>query len=73
MPDPSRDVDRITASALGASLAGGDRLAILDVRRREAWATDPTRIPGAVWVPLEEAPRWGRELPPDAHLIVYCS
>ena len=73
MPEPSSDVNRITASALGASVARGDRLAILDVRRREAWATEPTRIPGAIWVPLDEVPRRARELPPDAHLVVYCS
>lgn len=73
MTDPSHDVDRITAGTLGACLAGGERLAILDVRSREAWATDPTRLPGAVWVPLEEVPQWGRELPADTHLVVYCS
>jgi rhodanese-related sulfurtransferase len=64
---------RITVSELDRRLRAGEALAILDVRRREAWATDPARIPGALWLPLEEVPQRVRELPRDTHLVVYCS
>ncbi len=64
---------RITPPALDAALRRGERLAVLDVRRREAWTSDPARIPGAIWLPLEEVPQRARELPADAHLVVYCS
>ncbi len=64
---------RISPKAVDAALRRGDRLVVLDVRRREAWTTDPTHIPGAIWLPLEEVPQRSRDLPTDAHLIVYCS
>lgn len=73
MPEPSHEVTRMTAGDVEACRKQGDRLAILDVRRRQAWSSDPARIPGAIWVPLDEVPRRARELPLDAHLVVYCS
>lgn len=73
MPEPSHEVTRVSASDIETCRQQGERLAILDVRRREAWSSDPARIPGAIWIPLDEVPRRARELPPDAHLVVYCS
>lgn len=73
MPEPPHEVTRMTPSEVEASRKRGEGLAILDVRRREAWSSDPARIPGAIWVPLDEVPRRARELPADAHLVVYCS
>lgn len=73
MPEPSHEVTRITPSDVEACRKQGKQLAILDVRHRQAWSSDPARIPGAIWVPLDEVPRRARELPPDAHLVVYCS
>jgi len=73
MAESVNGVERITAQALEAGLRRGDRLTILDVRRRQAWATDPARIPGAVWLPLEEVPKRAHDLPSDTHLVIYCS
>ncbi|MBI2081723.1 MAG: hypothetical protein HYT86_08390 [candidate division NC10 bacterium] len=73
MAESSHEVTRITPSEVEACRKGGEQIAILDVRRREAWSTDPARIPGAIWLPLDEVPRRARELPADAHLVVYCS
>lgn len=67
------DIERITARRLDAARRRGEPVVILDVRRREAWTVDPARIPGAVWLPLEEVPQRARDLPADAHLVVYCS
>ena len=67
------DVERITARELDDRRRRGERIAVLDVRRRDAWATDPDHIPGAIWVPLEEAPQRARDLPPDTHIVIYCS
>lgn len=67
------DIERITARGLDAARRRGEPVVILDVRRREAWTVDPARIPGAVWLPLEEVPQRARDLPADAHLVVYCS
>jgi rhodanese-related sulfurtransferase len=73
MPGSGNDVGRISAKELEARLGRGERIAVLDVRRREAWTTDPGRIPGAVWAPLEEVPERARDIPPDTHIVVYCS
>jgi rhodanese-related sulfurtransferase len=74
MVDGATDgTQRITPQALQAALRRGERVVVLDVRRREAWATDPTHIPGATWVPLDDVPRRTRDLPADTHLVVYCS
>jgi len=64
---------RISAHDLDAARRRGERVVVVDVRHRDAWASDPSRIPGAVWLPLEEVPRRSRDLPTDAHVVVYCS
>jgi rhodanese-related sulfurtransferase len=64
---------RITPRDLDQARRRGGRIVVVDVRHRAAWASDPSRIPGAVWLPLEEVPRRSRDLPADAHIVVYCS
>ncbi len=73
MADSVNTVGRMTASELYARLRQGDRIAVLDVRRREAWSVDPGRLPGAIWLPLEEVPQRVRDLPRDTQIVVYCS
>ncbi len=73
MAESVNTVDRMTASELSARLRQGDRIGVIDVRRREAWTADPGHIPGAVWSPLEEVPQRLRDLPRDTQIIVYCS
>jgi rhodanese-related sulfurtransferase len=64
---------RISPRDLDQARRRGERIVVVDVRHRAAWASDPSRIPGAVWLPLEEVPRRSRDLPRDAHIVVYCS
>jgi rhodanese-related sulfurtransferase len=66
-------VDRMTARELNARLRQGDRIAVLDVRRRDAWTADPGLIPGAIWLPLEEVPQRVLDLPQDIQIVLYCS
>jgi rhodanese-related sulfurtransferase len=73
MPRSTNDTDRITARELEARLRRGEPIAVLDVRRRETWATDPGHIPGAIWAPLEEVPQRARDLSRDTPIVVYCS
>lgn len=67
------ETQRISPRALDGARRRGERVIVLDVRRRDAWTDEPTRIPGAVWLPLDEVPQRSRDLPKDAHLAVYCS
>ncbi len=73
MAEPVNIVDRMTASELNARLRQGDRIAVLDVRRRDTWTADPGLIPGAIWLPLEEVPQRVRDLPQDTQIVLYCS
>ena len=73
MAESINNVGRMTATELHARLRRGERIAVLDVRRREAWSADPGRIPGASWLPLEEVPQRVRHLPRDTQLVLYCS
>ncbi len=73
MPTSLNDALRITPQELAGRLRRGERIAVLDVRRREAWAASPEHIPGATWLPLEELPQRVRDLPTDTHIVLYCS
>jgi len=67
------EVKRITALELAEGLQRGDPIVVLDVRRREAWASNPERIPGATWLPLEELPQRAKDMSPDTRIVLYCS
>jgi rhodanese-related sulfurtransferase len=70
--DAPHGVARVSPRDLADRLRAGEDLVVLDVRRHEAWGVDPGRVPGALWVPLEEVPGRVRDLPADARLVVYC-
>jgi len=73
MSHSADDLARITPRELDARLRRGERIVLLDVRRRDKWAIKQGGIPGAIWVPLEEVPQRARDLPRDAQIITYCS
>ncbi len=59
----------VDVEAARTMIAGGAPL--LDVR--DAGERQQRRIPGALWIPIEElAQRW-RELPPEGTLVVHCA
>jgi hypothetical protein len=64
---------RVTPRELHARVEAGEALLILDVRDRQRWAAEPARLPGAMWVPIEELPRRARDFPSGVGLVVYCS
>jgi rhodanese-related sulfurtransferase len=64
---------RVSPAEVAEGLRRGERIVVIDVRGRDAWTGEPSRIPGSIWLPLEEIPRRARGLPSDAHLVVYCS
>jgi rhodanese-related sulfurtransferase len=73
MSHSTNDIHRITPQELDARLQRGERIMLLDVRRRDKWALKQGGVPGAMWVPLEEVPQRARDLPRDAQIITYCS
>jgi len=57
-------VAMIAAATLAERLAHREPVAVLDVRRAEAWCKDGERIPGAIWIPHDEVARDFRLLDP---------
>jgi rhodanese-related sulfurtransferase len=47
-------------------------ITLLDVRRKADFEAEPRSIPGAVWRDPEQVESWGRELPQDRLVAVYC-
>jgi rhodanese-related sulfurtransferase len=73
LTDAANSTRRIGPLQLDEARRRGDRVVVVDVRHRDAWSSDPTRVPGAVWLPLGDVPQRSRDLPAAAHLVVYCS
>ena len=68
----STNIERITPEQLHTLMAGGFSPVIFDVRApvaREATGM----VPGAIAIDLREIAARGRELPRDAHVVVYCN
>lgn len=53
-------------------LLDGGGVTLLDVRRKADYEAEPQLIPGAVWRDPEQVESWGRELPQDRPVAVYC-
>jgi rhodanese-related sulfurtransferase len=66
-------IARLEPLELARRLAGDRPPVVLDVRRRDTWATEGGRVPGALWLPLEEIPERARDLPRETPIVVYCS
>lgn len=45
---------------------------LLDVRRKADFEKSPETIEGAVWHDPENVVEWGKTLPKDQELVVYC-
>lgn len=73
MTEIATGVGVVTVAELDARRRAGAPPLVLDVRNRAAWVTRPERIPGAIWVPLEEVPARIHDLPADRSIVVNCS
>jgi len=64
-------VARITPMELRQRISAGQDLFIVDLR--SGHDSEPTLIPGAVRIPLEELTARGREIPRNQEIILFCS
>jgi Fe-Mn family superoxide dismutase len=62
----------LAPESLQASLAGGAKPLLLDVRRRKAYEAGPDLIAGAEWREPENVAEWAGALPKDRDIVVYC-
>jgi membrane protein DedA with SNARE-associated domain/rhodanese-related sulfurtransferase len=64
---------RITVSELRRKQQDGEIVLVLDLRSSSALEQDPSRIPGAVHISLEDIQQRNHDFPRDREIIVYCS
>ena len=65
--------ETITPTELQAQLNQKTALQLLDVRRQQDFAAEPTLIPGAVWHDPAEVNSWAAQLHPEQPVVIYCA
>ncbi len=66
-------IERIEPTTLKVKLDAGESLAIVDLRHRLDFTSDPYTLPGAVHFEPEELDHRHQEIPRDREIILYCS
>ena len=66
-------IARITPEQLKAMLDGGDKVLIVDVRDRIDFEAEPTIIPGALHLTIEELDARHLEIPREREIVLYCT
>ncbi len=61
----------ITSDELEIMLNGHNPPRVIDVRRKSDYESDPSMIPGAVWLDPEKVEDWSKELG-DEDVVIYC-
>jgi membrane protein DedA with SNARE-associated domain/rhodanese-related sulfurtransferase len=64
---------RITVAELRRKQDAGEQMVILDLRSKAALAEDPTLIPDAIHLSIDDIEKRREEFPRDREIIVYCS
>jgi membrane protein DedA with SNARE-associated domain len=66
-------VARITPEQLMAMITEGDPISVVDLRHELEVETDSFKLPGAIWMTLEEIETRHQEIPRDRDVILYCT
>jgi len=66
-------IARITPEELKAKLDGGEDVMVVDVRHRVEFESEPTIIPGALHLMIEELEARHQEVPRDRDIVLYCT
>ena len=66
-------IARITPEQLKAMIDGGEALLIVDVRDRIDFESEPTIIPGALHLTIEELDERHLEIRASAKIVLYCT
>ncbi len=64
---------RVTPKELLDMIAAGEDLAIVDLRNALELEFDGTKLPGAIWMDLQDLEQRHEEIPREKEVIVYCS
>jgi hypothetical protein len=66
-------IARITPEELKAKLDSGEDVMVVDVRHRVEFESEPTIIPGALHLMIEELEARQQEVPRDRDIVLYCT
>jgi rhodanese-related sulfurtransferase len=66
-------IARITPEELKARLDGGEDVMVAEVRHRVEFESEPTIIPGALHLMIEELEALPQEVPRDRDIVLYCT
>ena len=66
-------IARITPEDLKTRLDGGEDVMVVDVRDRLDFETEPSIIPGALHLTVEELEARHHEIPRDREIVLYCT
>ncbi|MGH7310343.1 MAG: VTT domain-containing protein [Candidatus Rokuibacteriota bacterium] len=64
---------KITPEELKARLDGGEQMLVVDVRDRLAFEAEPSIIPGALHLSVEELEARHGEIPREREIVLYCT
>jgi membrane protein DedA with SNARE-associated domain len=66
-------IARISPAELKAKLDGGEDILIVDVRDRIDFEAEPTIIPGALHLTIEDLDQHQQEIPREREIVLYCT
>ncbi len=66
-------VARVTPEELMRMLAAGEEVALVDLRHQIEVEHDCVKLPGAIWMTLDELELRHEEIPRDRDIVLYCS
>jgi len=66
-------VARVTPEELMGMIESGEDLAVVDLRHIFEVEHDNLKLPGAIWISLDELEQRQEEIPRDKDVILYCS
>ena len=66
-------VARVTPEELMKMIESGDDVAVVDLRHELEVEADAIKIPGAIWITLEELETRHEEIPREKDVVLYCS
>jgi rhodanese-related sulfurtransferase len=63
----------ISVQDVHSLLAAGNRITLIDARRKSDFDADPSTLPTAAWQDPEKTDEWSRNLPANKEVVLYCA
>lgn len=67
------DALRITVDELRKRMEAGEDFTVIDVRNPQAWAQSDSKIPEAIYVPMDEWEKHLDQIPKGKPIVAYCT